>query len=306
MNNNRLHAGFFVLVFFESKLKPKSLVKLKTIEKLSVEEITDLFNRAFEDYFVKIDLTPEYMAGKLDSEGLDPMLSLGVFKNESPVAFMLHALRNVNGKRIAYNGGTGVIKAFRGQHLTVKMYEKQIELLREKGAEEIELEVIADNVPAIRSYEKVGFRKTAVLECFKGVPASTTLRLDLEIGEIEAPDMNVLETFWDWNPTWQNASDTIKKLPAVKLYGAFLFGKLAGYLAVQPEKSRILQFAVAPEHRRKKIAGNLFQYFSRSVNGEINVNNINDPTGSSQAFLRQIGLHCFLTQHKMNLKLNTQ
>lgn len=281
-------------------------MEFKTLKELSVPEITGLFNRAFEDYFVKIELSSEYMAGKLHSEDLDPALSMGVFENEKPVAFMLHALRSVKGKKVAYNGGTGVIKEFRGRHLTVGMYEKQIEMLRKKGADEIELEVIAENTAAIRSYQKAGFLKTATLECFKGIPAPTTLRLDLEINEIAPPDFRKFERFWDWQPTWQNSSTTIKKLPAVKYFGAFLNGQLSAYLATQPGKSRVLQFAVDPEKRRKKIAANLFSYFSRSVNGEINVNNINDAAGHSQAFLQQIGLQCYLTQHKMNLKLNTQ
>ena len=293
-------------VFLYTKIaaKPSTMI-FKTIENLSIPEIAQLFNDAFADYFVKVELTPELLQAKVDSEDLRTDISIGIFHNEKPVAFMLHGLRETDGKKVAYNGGTGVIKEFRGQHATVKMYEQQISILKTKGVDEIELEVIDKNIQAIKSYEKAGFRKTADLDCFIGKPNEPAKNSGLRIQEIQSVDHQLLQSFWDWQPSWQNASETIEKLTDGITYGAFIDDELAGYLTAYPKRARVLQFAVAPNQRRLGIGSNLFYYFANTVSGEINVNNIDDPGQNTQNFLKSIGLRHFLTQNKMTLKLES-
>ena len=49
--------------------------------------------------------------------------------------------------------------AYRGQGVNKLIIEKLVEWSREKGLKEIRLHVYSDNLPAIRAYEKVGFKK---------------------------------------------------------------------------------------------------------------------------------------------------
>lgn len=280
-------------------------MEFRTLENLTIDELTNLFNRSFEEYFVKINLTPEILAGKIKSEDVLTDHSMGIFAKGKPVGFMLHAIRDVNNKTVAYNAATGVLKAFRGQKATLKMYGQLIPLLRNKNVSEIELEVISENIPAIKSYAAVGFKKVATLECFEGKPTSATIHRDVEIREIADPDFNTLDTFVSWEPTWQNASETIRKLDSVTIYGAYLEGELTGFLAGNLPRARILQFAVAPKFRRQKIGSTLFRYFYDKTGKEINTNNVNDPGRETQVFLEKIGLKLALSQYKMKLDLNT-
>ncbi|WP_340111936.1 GNAT family N-acetyltransferase [Maribellus mangrovi] len=275
----------------------------KTIENITIPEIAQLFNDAFADYFVKVEFTPELLWDKIESEDIRSDLSMGMFNNNTPVAFMLHGLREINGKNVAYNGGTGVIKEYRGQHVTVKMYGQLIPVLKEKGVDEIELEVIDKNTAAIKSYKQVGFQKIADLDCFSGIPKPATKNDKLVIHEFDQFDHHLFKSFWDWKPTWQNASETIKKLSSCKTFVAFVANKPVGYLSTIPQRARILQFAVAPEYRKQNIGSSLFRHFADIVSTEINVNNIDDPEQYTQYFLKKIGLKHFLTQHKMTLKL---
>ncbi len=284
--------------------EPSTMI-FKTLENLRFPQIAQLFNAAFADYFVKVELTPELLKAKVDSEDLRTDLSMGIFHDERPVAFMLHGLREMNGKKVAYNGGTGVIKEFRGQHATVKMYEQQVQILKGVGVDEIELEVIDKNIQAVKSYEKAGFRKKADLDCFMGKPKEPTKNNSLKIQEVKTFDQQLFQSFWDWQPSWQNASETIEKLANSITYGAFIDGELAGYLTAYPKRARVLQFAVAPNYRRQNIGSSLFHYFANTVSGEIDVNNIDDPTQNTQNFLKTIGLRHFLTQNKMTLKLES-
>jgi len=279
-------------------------MEFQTLENLSIDELTNLFNRAFEEYFVKVNLTPEILAEKIMSEDILPDHSMGIFAEGKPVGFMLHAIREVNNKTVAYNAATGVLKAFRGQKATSKMYGQLIPLLRNRKVSDIELEVISENIPAIKSYTAAGFKKVATLKCFKGKPTSAILNHDVEIREIVDPDFRTFDTFKSWEPTWQNATETIHKLDSVTIYGAYLKGELVGFLAGNLSRARILQFAVAPKFRRQKIGSTLFRYFYDKTGIEINTNNVDDPSGETQEFLEKTGLKHFLSQYKMKLELN--
>ena len=274
-----------------------------TLNKLSLEELTALFNEAFAEYFVKIELTPGILGEKIASEDICLELSVGMFDNGKPVGFMLHGIRERAGKKIAYNAGTGVIKAYRGQNATVKMYEHQIPILKENGVSEIELEVIGENIQAIKSYEKAGFKKTADLDCFKGNPIKVETEIPVTIKEICSPDLVAFQKLWNWQPTWQNATETLQKLASFKTFGAFVNDEFAGYISGNVQRARVFQFAVAPVFRNKKIGNALFSYFTYTSGAAINVNNIDDLTQQTQTFLKKIGLEYVLSQHKMNLKI---
>lgn len=55
--------------------------------------------------------------------------------------------------------GMYVRKAWRGQGIGKKLLEACLSTAKEAGLEKIELEVFADNIPAIRLYESTGFRR---------------------------------------------------------------------------------------------------------------------------------------------------
>ncbi|MBE7175846.1 MAG: GNAT family N-acetyltransferase [Mucilaginibacter polytrichastri] len=65
-------------------------------------------------------------------------------------------------ERYAYLGFMFVVPEWRGKGLNGKMIDALRKWAGEKGVEEIRLEVFADNAPAIRAYEKAGFRKNLV------------------------------------------------------------------------------------------------------------------------------------------------
>lgn len=274
-------------------------MQYKTLENLTTAKITQLFNQAFADYFVKIELSPDFMQKKIDSEGIQLNKSAGIFYNGKPVGFILHAVRN----NVAYNAGTGVLPAFRGQHATIKMYEFILPKLKSAGISEIVLEVIAENTQAIKSYKKVGFVKNHDLPGFKGKPTFYEINTNLKIVEIEKVNFDLLQSFWEWEPTWQHSTETLKNLPDYKIYGAFLNDKLVGYLYANSAMGRVAQFAVKPDFRNQKIGTTLFQHFAGIYTDEISVFNTDGDHLGTHLFLQKLGLENILTQHKMTLKL---
>lgn len=271
------------------------------LNSLTLPELADLFNAAFAEYYVSINLSPEILREKIYTEDIDLNYSMGCFEKEKPVGFMLHAFREIDGKCIAYNAGTGVIKAFRGQNATVQMYRQLFPLLQKHQVSEVQLEVIDQNAAAIKSYEKAGFRKVADLPCFKGNPKVGRYELGLQIRAMEMFERSKLELFCDWQPTWQHATETVEKMEGNLLLGAYMNRELVGFLIGQTQRARVLQFAVDREYRRKGIGRALFVAFAETVQSEISVINVDDPTNATRQFLENTGMKHFLTQFKMKV-----
>lgn len=277
-------------------------IEFKTLENISLEELTKLFNHAFDDYFVKVNVTPQMLAEKIQSEDIQLKFSVGVYANERPVGFVLHAVRNFPEGKLAYNAGTGVIPNFRGQNLTHKMYEFILPKLKEAEVSSCILEVMEQNVPAIKLYHKTGFQKIANLECFRGKVNSNRADNHISIQKINHPNFQELQTFWEWEPTWQHSAETIQKSSAYESYGAYIEGELAGYVTANITTGRVAQFAVNSIFRRQGVTTKLFQNLARKCPDEITAINVDDSL-TTRSFLISLGLKSFLRQHLMKLSL---
>lgn len=274
-------------------------MNFNSLEKCSITEITSLFNRAFADYFVKIELTPELLTEKIISEGIQLDKSLGIFDGNRVVGFILHALRN----SVAYNAGTGVIPEYRGQNATAKMYNYILPKLKTVKVSELVLEVMAENTQAIKSYEKVGFKKVIDLLGFQGKVNNFSEKYDLQVSPIDNSELNTFETYRDWQPTWQHSTATIQKSSLYKSFGAFKNGELLGYLCANQQSGRVAQFVVKPQFRKQGVATSLFQNFAKKIDGDISVINVDGNAKDTHAFLKKVGLKHTFTQYKMSLEL---
>lgn len=274
-----------------------------TLEKLSVAELADLFNRAFADYVVKVQFTPEFLEEKISTEDICLDKSVGAFSDGIPVGFIFHGIRETAGGKLGYNAGTGVVPGFRGQQATVSMYRHILPVLRNDGVTKIVLEVIEKNMPAIRSYEKVGFEKVTDLVCFKGRVTTWIRNTEIVVKKIAFADVAGKSAFRDWEPTWQNSSATMLKSDSYQTFGAFSGSALAGYITVNPQTGRVSQLAVHPEKRKTGIASTLCSRFSEACDEGLMFINIDERAAGTIAFLESIGLERFLVQHKMEIDL---
>jgi GNAT superfamily N-acetyltransferase len=87
------------------------------------------------------------------------------------------------------------------------------------------------------------------------------LNNNFQIKEIENPDWDELKSFWDFEASWQNSIDSVKrKIEYFKILGIFDKENLAGYGIIERHTGDIPQFAIAPQYRRKGCATTLFKY----------------------------------------------
>lgn len=274
-------------------MKDKMQFHFSTLENIHKTELIDTFNQSFADYFVKIELNEERFQNKILTENIDLQKSVGAFFNDKLVGFILIGTEN----RIAYNGGTGVLPDFRGNSLTVEMYKVVLPKLKNQGISFHQLEVITENFPAIKTYEKIGFKKTRTLVCFKGPILVSNINEEIEIKVLEDIDEKIFPTFLNSQPSWQNSLSAIERTKYLhKIIGAFYQNQLVGYL-IYMENGRIKQFAVQRNFRHKSIGQTLFNFIK--TNQEIIITNIDKSDSETISFLNKIGLKPFLEQFEM-------
>ena len=119
-------------------------MEIKFLKNEPIDKIATVFNKAFSDYLVKVEVTPQSLAVKMLQESIDLNWSTGVYISGELVGFILNGYRD----DILYNAGTGVIPEQRGQHFTQKMYEYLLPIAKENGINKLVLEVIKQNEKA--------------------------------------------------------------------------------------------------------------------------------------------------------------
>lgn len=267
------------------------MTTLRTLEKINIEEIKDVFNTTFADYFVSVSMTTDQMKLKFYSENIALNYSVGAFYNNRLIGFILHFYRNENGKRQIYNGGTGVIEEFRGKGLTQKMYNFILPKLKLENISIIRLEVLSQNIQAIKSYQKVGFEKSKMLQCFNGNPIIDNPNNTIEIKKLLAYEWKQLTSFWSIEPTWQNSIATIENLKDhLKSFSAFSENNLVGYIIFNINSNRIMQIAVDKKHRNKGIGKSLVQKIVEIANHPISIINIDNSHIETIHFFKKISL----------------
>jgi ribosomal protein S18 acetylase RimI-like enzyme len=271
---------------------------------INTENICNTFNAAFSDYVVPMHLTTSILEQKMKGENLQRDFSIGAFTGDTLGAFILHAPDNNEKPAVLYNGGTGVVPAYRGQHLVQKMYDQFIPVFQQQGIKKVILEVISTNLPAIKAYTNSGFHKTRIIHCFKGHVNTGKIAEGISIKENAAPEWNVLSTFLDMIPTWSNTTKSIQReTPFTGTWEAIIDGEVVGFISVNRDTRRIRSIAVRPDFRRRGVGNALLQHVSTELNGQMSIINIDEKFPEIGSFLKQAGLEHYLSQYEMSLEI---
>lgn len=279
-------------------------MEIKTLGGISKKDILNVFNESFSDYFIPFKLSEEQLTSKMLADKTDLNLSVGVFENTKLIAFILHGFDKINNENIIYNGGTGVIPNKRGSGLTKQMHQFILPILKENRIDKLQLEVISENIQAIKSYEKSGYKIERELLCYKGEIDISNTKNTLEIKKLENYDWVLMESFWDIYPTWQNSKNVLNELKQnIVSLGAYFENRLIGYLIYNPKNKRIKQIAISPNFRQTKVASTLLREVIKTNGNTLSIINIDKSSKSIIAFLEKIGLKKYLEQLEMTLYL---
>lgn len=274
-------------------------MEIRSLTREDTEDLLNAVNGAFADYIVPFQLNMEQLQFKMSSEDILPEWSAGVFDGNKMIAFIMHGMRNMDGKPVLYNAGTGTLPEYRGQGLVGKIYDHLQPLLQEHKVTQLMLEVIENNQSAIRAYEKNGFSIQRKLLCFDGVLKENSATELFAIRPLDHLNWDTLQSFWDITPGWQSAAASMDKVTPQAL-GAFAGTELLAYILFSPAKKRLYQLAVAPSHRRKGIATQLLARVQQQTGrGKVQLNNVDEAAESLKLFLEKQGLANTINQFEM-------
>lgn len=152
-----------------------------------------------------------------------------------------------------------------------------VTLLKQKGFSQYLLEVIRINIPALQLYKKIDFEITREFDYY--LAPTNDIRIDpskLGLGnnrivELEGVDWDLLRSFWDFNPSWQNSIESLtRKLPHfsfISLQGDD--GTLLAYAILEKETGDVPQFAVAKGARRRGCGTVLLSHLASLAPGPV-------------------------------------
>ncbi|MFE8697161.1 GNAT family N-acetyltransferase [Cytobacillus sp. FJAT-53684] len=191
------------------------MIEIKRLKDCTIEEGVEAWNTGFEGYYFDATTTADKFVTRLVNEGLSPNLSIVAFMDKKPIGIVKNGIRELNGKKLAWNGGTGVASELRKKGIGKMLMEETLSILSNEKVDYASLEAISDNVKAISLYEKMGFEIIDNLE-YLGLNGHLdneyfTVSLDNYKVERAVPQQIGVIPFYKgmnpWQTQWQSARD---------------------------------------------------------------------------------------------------
>ena len=282
------------------------MITYRLLSSADTNSLYECFLAAFSDYQdnyqVDMQMSQEQFRQRLVRDGVRLEISTGAFDDDTMVGFYLNASGTWLGKLTAYDAGTGVIPAYRGQGVAKELFRFMDAHLKEASHPQYLLEVLTANEPAVSLYRRLGFVDTRRLAVFRrSDPVAGQSDLEgVSTRRVEQPDWELFKTFWDGYPSWQNSVDAVERIATDRvIICAYVDERCVGYGVVFKPAASLMQLAVAPAYRRKGIATMILSGLQREVTESLKVNNIDEELKGTMAFFEASGFKMGLEQYEM-------
>lgn len=163
-------------------------------------QLSEMHNASFQGYFFPLEMTAQMSADFWRVNQIDATRSVIMHDRQGTFVGMTRV--GSRGKR-GWCGGFGIVPDFRGTGASVLLAEQMVRVARESGLETIQLEVLAQNIRAIKLYEKIGFAKSRRLLGLEIASASLPEDTALPVEKVRVETR--LSAFYDSRqPAWGN------------------------------------------------------------------------------------------------------
>lgn len=281
-----------------------SQINVQSLSCIDVQTLRSCFNAVFKNYFTPVQLSREQFSDKLITEAVDLKLSFGIFDGDELVGFILNGIDIAANQKVTYNAASGILPEYRGYKLSYLLYEHSIQQLKLAGVGKIILEVIEQNIPAIKIYEHFGFLVTRKLNSYMGKPVLREL-LPVDIETLAYPDWELIRKNCEWKPSWQYSTNCIKRAQSnYTLQVASTNKQPVAYCISNFSTGTIAHFGCSEIDAKEKYLSALFKQVN-GVNNNQTTSVINVDTNALYAntFLLSIGLSRNFTSCEMELVL---
>jgi ribosomal protein S18 acetylase RimI-like enzyme len=247
-------------------------LQVKPLASTPVEKIHEAFSDAFSEYEVKLDMPLENLVEMMKTRDLNPDYSVGCFDGDLLVGFILAGYREINGQKVCYDGGTGVIKAYQRKGIGEMLLKELLLILREKHLDRFVLEVLENNTPAINLYEKHNFEKTRKLECFEIEKTDLRSVPDRGFGITVTNPATLIqneEKYRLYSPTWQNEIQSVLNVSEnYTCISLWCTSKILGYGFIHKTKGDIPQIGILEEWKQWGLEAHLIAELAKHTESE--------------------------------------
>lgn len=285
-------------------------ITIKQLNDISIKTIHTAFVKAFADYSIPFNISIQGLTYMLERRGCDLSLSFGAFDNDELVGFILNGIGYWNDKLTAYDTGTGLIQKYRRQGIATRIFNESMPVLRQNNISHYLLEVIQSNRSAYELYRKAGFEVEREFDCYvsskndikirdKVLNSNFTMRI------IEKPDWDLLSSFWDFVPSWQNSIDSVnRKIEQCTVLGVFDDAALIGYGIIENHTGDIPQIGVEKSYRHNGLATTLLKHLlDYSESDKVRIINIDADDEPFKNFTKSMNLTPSIKQYEMILQI---
>lgn len=282
-------------------------MKIRSLEDCSTEAVYQAFLSAFSDYEHPMQMTLENYQEMMKTRDLNLGYSIGAFEAEQLVGFIVCGYRELDGEKLCYDGGTGVIRDYRRQGISNTLLQELIPHFRNRGIDHFILEVLENNSPAISLYEKNGFKITRRFRCYECpaelIPPPAIHGYDRD-DQIDSFKTLATSEYLTFKPSWQNHRQSVENVIADHAYVSLTSqGHVIAFGLVHRRTGNIPQLGVATPWRGKGLEAHIISALSeKTASRRLIVLNVEDKDALIEP-LERIGFTNFTNQYEMVLDL---
>ncbi|MDD3059088.1 MAG: GNAT family N-acetyltransferase [Sphaerochaeta sp.] len=274
------------------------MVVVNSLAEVGIDHLLEAFNDAFSDYDVPMQMDKTQLVRHMHTNGCSLDDSVGLFDEERLVGFLLVARRTTT----AYDGGTGIRVAYRGQGLAHLLIDEAIKHTAKRGCTSFVLEVLDTNERAKKLYEKHGFATIRTLACHRRERPTPLREGTLKLEQQSELCLGRGEC----QPSWQYSEQSLK----AGSYTGFAIvcnRETVGTLCLDTKRGMIAQIFIEPNQRRRGYAKEaLLAAQALCESDHLSFYNVDTACLDLQGFLAAVGFHCVLTQSEMHRSLIPQ
>ncbi len=282
---------------------------------IPIEDVQKCMQESFADYQLDMSyMTVETMQHRNKISRINPDYSVGAFDGNRMIGFINVGIDELSGEFTAFDGGTGVVKEYRGQGVAGGMFRKVSEKLLDINITRFTLEVLQDNKAAIRAYQKEGFNIDREFYCYniaiKNYKGTVKELPGVEVKSISVDELEKHWYFLNYQVSWEHMFSGIKAVEAdIVIDGAYSNGKCVGFIIYTPFMCWITSIGIDPSYPDYDELVDLliYQLFNRinPVKPKVAIGNLL-PEDKLNGLLVQLGFENDVNQYEMSARLNNR
>ncbi|HLF27376.1 MAG TPA: GNAT family N-acetyltransferase [Anaerolineae bacterium] len=278
-------------------------LQFQPAHRYSLDVLSVLFTRAYTDYYVPVHFTGAGFESMIAAYDIDLSASRVGVVGQAPAALALLGVRGPRG----WIGGMGVVPEQRGERAGRAITEAVIDAARRLKLRSINLEVLTQNLPAVRIYEALGFRRQRLLDVWRRDSDATFPMPPRQV--VQPLDVSaclaLFEELHAVAPPWQRDLPTLQRTAAaLHALGIAEDGRITAYLLYRMDNAQVsvLDLAAAPGQRTAAIESMLRALIRDRAGSPIHLANLPQDDPASNV-MHLIGAQVQLQQHEMTLEL---